>query len=141
MVLVLNEEASNASATDMLFRRERNQVGSEIIYKHKENPGPDDVVIEQIRDFGSCDIVVYTRIATNIHPLTATKLAELAIASAKKSAGARHRDGITYLIEAKKYGVITALSAAYEAEVLLQTTTDSLEAAWLATRESVEPRN
>jgi len=140
VVLVLKASVSISAATDMLYRRETNQVGSEIKYPHKADPSPDDVVVEEIKDFGSCDVVLYTRIGTNIQPLTATKLAEMAIASAKKRAGAEHRDGISYMSEAKQNGIVTALGPAYEAEVLAQTNSGSLDAAWLVCRQSVEHR-
>lgn len=88
-VLVLMTSVSMASAADMLYRRETNQVGSGISYVRKEDPSPNDVQVEQITNFSHCDLVLYTRIAANIEPLTAAHLAELAISSAKKSAGAR----------------------------------------------------
>ena len=46
-------------------------------------------------------------------------LAELAIASVMSAEF--ERDGITYLIDAKRNGIVTPLSAAYEKELLQRT--------------------
>jgi hypothetical protein len=59
-----------------------------------------------------------------ISPLTAEHLAELAIESARRE---RHgRDGISYLIEAKRNGIVTPLSEPYEQEILRRTKTRNL---------------
>ena len=60
-------------------------------------------------------------------PLTPEHLAELAIRSARLERTGR--DGISYLIRAKKNQIVTPLSPAYEAEILRRTGTSSLESA------------
>jgi hypothetical protein len=72
------------------------------------------------------------KISPNIEGLTATKLAELSVESAR----ARHdgSDGISYLMNAKKCGIQTPLSPDYEKEILRLTGADSLEAALDRTR-------
>jgi len=52
----------------------------------------------------------------------------------------RDKDGISYLIAAKKNGIVTPLSADYEREILRQTGTDNLEAALQAAKSLVAGR-
>ena len=56
--------------------------------------------------------------------LTAERLAELAIESARTERAGRA--GITYLMDAKCNGIATPLSAAYEQEILRRTRTGDL---------------
>ena len=72
-------------------------------------------------------MALYTRIAPNIEPLTARRLAELSIASAQSSELAKGRDGISYLIAAKRNGIVTLLTPEYEREILELTSVKSLE--------------
>jgi hypothetical protein len=62
-----------------------------------------------------------------IEDLTATRLAKLAIASAKDPTVGPGRDGISYLINAKCCGIVTTLSEDYEKEILRLTGTATLE--------------
>lgn len=127
IVLVLEESVSESEAADMLWRRETNQVGSGKRYSSPVNPGPDTVLIEKLNDFEVIDVVLYTRIGSNIHPLNAEKLADLAINSAKTPTGDKGKDGISYLISAKKAGIVTPLMPEYEKEILRQTGAETLE--------------
>lgn len=109
-VIVVN--ANEADAASMLWRRERNRVGSGEPYAEPKSIGPDTVVIRKLAAFEGIDVVVYTRLAANIEPLNAKALAARAVESARKLSDGR--DGITYLINAKACGIKTALSEAYE---------------------------
>ena len=60
-------------------------------------------------------------------PLTAEHLAELAIESARRENDGR--DGITYLMNAKRSGIVTPLSDSYEQEILRRTETYNLAGA------------
>lgn len=113
-VFVLNTPENEGA--DCLWRREINQVGSGRTYKAPKNIGPDHVVVRRRKNFAGIDVVLYTEIAANIEPLTAANLARLAIESVNKSEPGR--DGISYLIAAKRNGIKTALSRDYEAEIL-----------------------
>lgn len=119
-------------ATDRLYRRERHKVGTGICYAPPEIITPNTVIIESKLSFEGIETVLYTRIGANIDGLTATKLAELAVNSAR--ARQDGKDGISYLMNAKKCGIQTPLSPDYEKEVLRLTGTDSLEAALASTR-------
>ena len=127
IVHVLEKSVSESEAADMLWRRETNQVGSGKRYSPPVNPGPNIVLIEKLNDFARIDVVLYSRIGSNIHPLNAEKLAELAINSAKTPAGDKGKDGISYLISAKKAGIVTPLMPEYEKEILRQTRAETLE--------------
>lgn len=136
-VLILDTAVSVFSAADMLYRREINKAGTDLRYDPKPTRERDDIVIELLKDFGSCDLVLYTKIGANIEPLTANHLADLAIASAKKEAVAENRrDGISYLISAKDNAIYTPLSQEYVAEILAKTNTLDLVAAWTACRKA-----
>ena len=126
VIFLLSAGGSEKEATDMLWRRETNQVGSGRTHTSMADPGPNTVVVKQLRNFRGVGIVLYTEIAENIEPLTPQTLAELAIGSAKSKHGAGGRDGISYLVAAKSNGITTPLSAEYEKEILLRTDTKSL---------------
>lgn len=113
-ILLLN--VSTEEAANQLWRRETGRVGSGRLYRPNAKPGPNDVMVRTIGQLEGLDSVLYTEIAPNITPLTPTKLAELAIASARTLSNGR--DGINYLIAAKNNGIVTALSAEYEREIL-----------------------
>jgi hypothetical protein len=135
-VLVLNTTIDDAR--DRLYRREINAVGSGRRYKHSERPGPNTVVVQCVNDFAGLDRVLYTEIAANIENLSAARLADLAIASA---AGPHDgRDGISYLMDAKRYGIDTSLSGAYEDEIKKRMNTGDLLEALKKARQLCAPR-
>jgi hypothetical protein len=67
------------------------------------------------------------RFPATIAPLTAARLAELAIKSVHLERTGR--DGISYLIAAKRNGITTPLSDAYETEILRFTRARDLDEA------------
>jgi cation transport regulator ChaC len=119
-------------AVHRLYRREINRVGSARLYVHKQDPGSDDIVIERLPNFHGLGTVLYTRIGATIENPDAKNLAELAIASAKELDNGR--DGISYLIDAQKHGIKTALSDEYAAEINNKMGTKDLAAALLKAR-------
>ena len=121
-------DMSETEAIDVLSRREIGKVGEmERTYKRPEEVTAKNVLVERLTDFAGLDVVLYTQIAATIKPLTAEKLADLAIASVAKADSGR--DGISYLIAAKASGIITALSPSYEEEILRKTGCETLEKA------------
>ena len=114
-------------AANRLWRRETRKVGTGRTYVPPIDVGPNNVVVERLENFAGVDVVIYTRIAGNITPLSAENLARLAIASVGKAK--LGLDGISYLIAAKSNGIATALSAEYETEILQQSQCQSLEEA------------
>jgi hypothetical protein len=116
-ILLVN--VAEHEAKDMLWRREIDKVGQGGHYVHHANPGPNTLIIDRYENFEGVGAVLAARFAATITPLTAARLAELAIESARLERTGR--DGITYLIEAKRNGIMTPLSDAYEQEILCRT--------------------
>ncbi len=112
--VALDEQA----AADTLYRRELHAVGSGKRYQPPPARKANAIVIERFLNLDGFDVVLSTRIAANIKPLTARKLAELAIESARRLKDGK--DGISYLIAAKANGIETPLMAKYEEEILKQ---------------------
>jgi hypothetical protein len=122
-IFVLNVDEEEAA--NRLYRREINEVGSGRSYKARSGAGKNEVSVERVREFAGVGVVLYTKIGANIEDPTPGNLAALAIQSAKTLKDGR--DGITYLIAAKRNGIATPLSPAYEQEVLRATGTGRLE--------------
>ena len=76
------------------------------------------------------ETVLFTKIEANIKKPTPEHLADLAICSARRKAGAKHRDGISYLISVKKQGTQTPLMQDYEAAILQKATAQTLDDAY-----------
>ena len=114
-----------SEATHRLYRREIDKVGSARLYDSSKEATPNRVVIETLRDFERVGTVLYTSIGANIEGLSPSKLATLAIESAR--ALNNGRDGISYLINMKDAGVRTPLSDGYEAEIIRIAGATSLE--------------
>jgi len=129
VIFVLRDSVTLQEAADMLWRRERNEVGSGQTYTPPDRPGPNTVVVEQLQRFHGVETVLYTKIPANITDLTPETLAELAIKSARGRAGAQRRDGISYLIAAKRNGINTPLMEEYEREILNGVPANTLEEA------------
>lgn len=124
-ILVVN--AAPEQAIDMLWHRETHTQDRKKGYPNPRAGLLDTVYVEQLENFAAVDLVLYTNISANIAPLTADHLADLAIASVAKADPGM--DGISYLMDAKTNGIVTALSEAYEREVLSRTGATSLSEA------------
>lgn len=128
-----------AEAKNRLYRRERNEFGSDLVYSEPKTITANTIVIRTLTDFGGIGTVIYTEIAPTIDPLTAEKLAELAIASARVQGDGR--DGITYLIDAMRNGIETPLTPAYAAEIKRRMGAASLEEALAKARAQGKEEN
>jgi hypothetical protein len=129
-LIVLDRSVDEQSARDMVYRRESRQVGGDATYEHARTKW-----IAEIRHFADLDVCLYVALKPNVAPLTAVRLAELAIDSARRPAGRVRRDGISYLQEQKRRGIQTPLMPPYEAEVLARTGSRDLGEAWAQVRE------
>jgi hypothetical protein len=78
------------------------------------------------------DVVLVVRIRPNIEPLNGDELARRAIQSARTASGQDRKDGISYLIGAKGFGIETPLRSDYESAILRRLDVTSLEEAWVA---------
>jgi hypothetical protein len=126
-IFVLN--VTKEEAANRLWRRETREPDVTRVYKHLKNPTPDTVIIECFTDFKAMgvDIVLSTKIGTNIADLTAETLADHAIQSAQVLTNGQ--DGISYLMRAKENGIVTPLSGAYEEEIKRRLNVTDLEEA------------
>jgi hypothetical protein len=130
-IFVLKDSISEPEAKSILWRRETRQVGSGKVYRRPANPGANSVLVAVSKNFMGLDRVLYTDFADSgklEHP-TARQLGELAVSSAGKRDVPEGMDGISYLMAAKKAGIITPLSGDYEEEILRITGAASLEEA------------
>ena len=109
---ILVVDLSLKKATNRLYRRETRKADSNISYVPPETVTPNTVVVDSLRSFEGVETVLYTKIRPNIEGLTATKLAELAVNSARALQDGKN--GISYLINAKRCGIQTPLSPDYE---------------------------
>jgi len=126
-VLVLDDDLAVDEATHMLYRREKHDFNPTILYRRRAKPSLNTIVIECLENFEDISVVLYTSIGANILNLSGTTLAQLAIDSVASPRSAE--DGISYLIDAKRNGIVTPLSVDYEAAILRRTGAASLEAA------------
>ncbi len=123
---------------DRLWRREVNKVGSGGHYVHRAKPGPHTLIIDRHEKLEGLAVVFSARFPATILPLTAEHLAQLAIKSACELGNGR--DGITYLINAKRNGITTPLSDAYEREILRRMEARNLTEALGKIRASTRPQ-
>lgn len=126
IILVLDDNISIEEAKSMLWRREtRNSNG---VYKHKNVPTVNTVVIETIEKWNGFDTVLYTSIGSNIKgDITAGKLSKYAVNSILSSAGREKKDGIRYLQNAINAGILTPLTHVFTLGILEATQTNSLD--------------
>ena len=129
MLLALDPAVMMSEAIDILWRRETRKESSRRRYVRPADPGEDHVLVECLEDFRGFDRVLYTKIGANIRMLTAERLADLAICSARSAAGAIRKDGISYLASVLRQGITTPLSPGYEAAILRKTASGNLDQA------------
>jgi hypothetical protein len=113
-VFVLKPGITLQDAIDMLWRRETNRAGTQARYDANH---PGDVEVRTEKGLAGVGEVLYAAPRANLEA-DAKQLAELAIASAVATAGRDQRDGISYLINAKKNGIRTPLMGDYEKSIL-----------------------
>jgi cation transport regulator ChaC len=132
LATIFEVAVSADEAADIVYRREAGKIGTGRKYVEPANPTANTVIIERFADFEGFEVVLSTRIGANIQPLSADTLATLALKSAREAAPGN--DGITYLMNAMRSGIVTPLTSAYEAAILTQTGACDLAAALAAVR-------
>ena len=135
VLLVLDPAVELAEAMDLLWRRETRKEFSGKRYVRPANPGSNRVLVECLKNFHDFDVVLYTKIGANIEVLTADRLAELAICSARGEAGANRKDGISYLASVLRQRITTPLTPCYKAAILRKTRARDLDEAHKKIRE------
>ena len=130
-VFVLKGSISEQEAENILYRRELHQVGSGRAYDPSAKPGKNSIVVAAWPNLIGLDKIFYTDFGDSgkLDNPTPALLAKLAVASARKREVPEGNDGISYLMNAKKAGIVTPLSADYEKEILKLTGAASLEQA------------
>jgi hypothetical protein len=123
---ILVVEATAQLAKDALWRRETDNLHSKRGYREPKSPGTNTLVIKSFENFEGLPLVLAAFFPATIEHPTPTRLAELAIQSAQDRTVRSGRDGISYLIEVKRYGIVTPLSPRYEREILRITGTATL---------------
>ncbi len=129
VVLVLRDSVTETAAQDMLYRRERNRVGSSDVYADVDPADVDSAFLGRLDRFAGLDVVFHAALRANIAEPTPELLARLAIASAAAPSGVTGRDGITYLRDARQSGILTPLMDDYERTILRRTGARDLEEA------------
>lgn len=86
-------------------------------------------MIGHLQNVASGETVLYTKRGANIENRSPEHLTDLALSSARRQAGARRMDGITYLISVKKQNIGTPLMSDYEAAILRKTRAKGLDQA------------
>lgn len=129
-ILVLTPKTTVQVASNILYQRETRQTGRDYARPSHTDINNNTVLVESLTNFENVQTVLYTKIGCNITNLTANFLATNAIASARGEAGLNRRDGISYLMNAKRNGIETRLSGSYEGEILRLTSANSLENAY-----------
>jgi hypothetical protein len=130
-VFVLKDSISEPEAESILYRRELHQVGSGRTYNPSPKPGKNSIVVAAWPSLIGLEKIFYTDFGDSgkLTNPTPALLAGLAVDSARNRAVPEGNDGISYLMNAKKAGIVTPLSADYEKEILRLTGTASLEQA------------
>ena len=98
-------EATDQRAKDALWRRETDNLDSKRGYRKSTNPGRNTLVIKPFDNFEGLPLVLAAFFAATIEHPTPTRLAELAVQSAQDRTVRLGRDGISYLMETKRYGI------------------------------------
>jgi hypothetical protein len=128
-LLVLGGNVSLREAKDMLWRRETDQVGGGRRYRERQAPTPNTVLIKDLGGFEGIDHVLFVDFPSQgkLSNPTAAQLADAAIKSARGRSD--NRDGISYLLNATRSGIVTPLTADYERTILEKMGTATLEQA------------
>ena len=129
VLLALDPAIGLAEAMDLLWRRETRNESTGKRYVRPDAPGDNDVLVECLENTHGFNVVLYTKIGSNIEPVTPDSLAQLAIRSARSKAGANRKDGISYLASVLRHGITTPLTPGYEAAILRTTGAGDLDEA------------
>jgi len=103
MILILRDTIDFEKASTILWRRECGKINSKDVYVRTGKPTINQVIIKTITDFMNVEMVLYTSIGRNISkPITTEMLADYSINSILSKAGQEKKDGLRYLLAAKK---------------------------------------
>jgi hypothetical protein len=128
-VLVIRPDVGESTIKDMLYRRETNRVGDErVTYDlQAQLQKSDPVLIKAVRELAGLARVWYTRLNANLDfvlqddlpaETKAERLAQFAMDSITLETFREKRDGVRYLADAIRHGVLTPLIDLYREAVL-----------------------
>jgi hypothetical protein len=100
-ILLVN--VSEQEAKGRLWRREISRIGQGAHYVNRANPGPNTLVIDRYENFENVGVVLAAHFPATIAPLTAPRLAELAINSARLERTGREASPISSTQSATVY--------------------------------------
>jgi len=130
VIIVLRDDVGIEAAKSILWRRELHKKNRTETYIHSDNSNQNTVVVKSIDNFMDVQTVLYTSIGRNINQtVTGELLADFAIRSIMTKAGQEEKDGLRYLLSAKRNNIVTELSTEYENQILTKTNTSTLEQA------------
>lgn len=117
-LLILKEELTLEEVKNRLYRRETNNVGKNGIYTERENPTPNQLVIQEHTDINDVQVYLTANYGCNLTEIYPDILADLAIESFKSSKVEKGRDGISYLKNNIDNNIITPLTEEYRNAIL-----------------------
>jgi hypothetical protein len=141
-VFVLAPSISEQEAENILYRRELHQVGSGRTYNPAAKPTKNGIIVAAWPNLIGLQEIFYTDFPDTgklINP-TPAQLAKLAVESARNPNVPEGNDGISYLMNAEKAGIVTPLTADYKNEILKLTGAANLEQALAKTRGAARPK-
>lgn len=129
VIFVLDESVSLKEAKSILYRREIHSNNKAKQYTEPVSLTAKNVLIKELDDFAGVEKVIYTSflIQDEYKNLSPQQLANFSVNSYLECEKEEKKDGINYLIAAKKYGIETELSREYEDEILKLTGAETLE--------------
>ncbi len=115
-MFALKDSVSEQEAEDILYRRERHKVGSGLTYNASAKPSKNRIVVAAWPNLIGLEKIFYSGFddSGKLTNRTPARLGKLAVDSARNPDVPEGNDGISYLVNAKKAGIITPLSAGYE---------------------------
>lgn len=134
VILAMKDGVSLADARDRTYRRERNQVGSGLRYRHVDDPDPNEVHLPLLGSLADVEVVFGVALGDTIpeRDRVPETLARKAIASVGRTEV--DRDGISYLRDNIASGIETPLTEPYRQAVLSATGTRTLDEALAVAR-------
>mgnify|MGYP001086266631 CR=1 FL=1 len=126
-LLVLKEGLTLEEVKNRLYRRETNNVGKNGTYTERENPTPNQLVIQEHTDINDVQVYLTANYGCNLEEISPDILADLAIESFKSNEVEKGRDGISYLKNNIDNNIITPLTEEYRNAILKKMNAKNLE--------------
>ena len=126
-LLILSDELKLTEVKNMLYRRELHKVGSNNVYKDRVKPKNNHLVIKEHSGIQGVKIALSANFGQNLDSITPEILSDLAIKSFKSDNVEKGKDGISYLNNNIKNGIITPMTKDYKSMILKKMNATSLD--------------